>query len=88
MTCKYMCCKLTSIKIPNNVKSIGRRAFWGRRPNSITCEANTPPSCYDSKIFGVDNSIPVYVPANSVDAYKKAEVWGDFTNIRAIPTRK
>ena len=29
--------------------------------------------------------VRVYVPANSVEAYKKADEWKDFTNIQAIP---
>ena len=29
--------------------------------------------------------IPLYVPAGSVDAYKAADEWKNFTNIKAIP---
>ena len=77
-------CKNTVI--PNSVTSIGRVAFFNCSDlTSITCEANTPPSCDDKHCFyDVDNTIPVYVPAKSVDAYKKAYVWNNFTNIQAI----
>ncbi len=80
------CKGLTSITIPNSVTSIGRVAFFNCSDlTSITCEANTPPSCDDKHCFyDVDNTIPVYVPAKSVDAYKKAYVWNNFTNIQAI----
>ena len=83
----YGCKGLTSITIPNSVTSIGRVAFFNCSDlTSITCEANTPPSCDDKHCFyDVDNTIPVYVPAKSVDAYKKAYVWNNFTNIQAIP---
>lgn len=78
------CSGLTSITIPNSVTSIGKNAFRNcGRIRSITCEANTPPSCISS-IDSYDKYIPVYVPANSVDAYKEADVWKDFTNIQAI----
>ena len=87
-SCAFMGCRLTSVTIPKSVESIGKYAFRCSRLTSITCEASTPPSCYDSKIFGVDNSIPVYVPANSIDTYKEADVWKDFTNIQAIPAHK
>ena len=82
----YGCKGLTSITIPNSVTNIGRVAFFNCSDlTSITCEANTPPSCDDKHCFyDVDNTIPVYVPAKSVDAYKKAYVWNNFTNIQAI----
>ncbi len=82
------CSGLTSLTIPNSVTSIGDRAFSGCTGlTSITCEANIPPSCssYYSDHFA-NKSIPVYVPANSIDEYKNANVWKDFTNIQAIPS--
>ena len=81
------CTSLTSVTIPESVTSIGEEAFYGCSGlTSITCEASTPPNCsYIRIFFNVNKSIPVYVPANSVDAYKKANVWKDFTNIQTIP---
>ena len=53
---------------------------------SIVCEASTPPNCEDNDVFyKVDKSIPLYVPTNSIPAYKAAKVWNSFTNIQAIP---
>lgn len=51
---------------------------------SITCEASTPNAYYDA-FARVDSSIPVFVPENSVSAYKGAEGWKYFANIQAIP---
>ena len=83
----YKCSYLTSITIPNSVTSIGYQAFNNCKAlTSITCEASTPPNCEESYCFTtINKSIPVYVPANSIDAYKKAGEWKDFTNIQAIP---
>lgn len=80
------CTSLTSITIPNSVTSIGMNAFYNcNKVASITCKVTTPPDCGTSTFYNISTSIPVYVPAESVDAYKKAEVWKKFTNIQAIP---
>ena len=52
----------------------------------MTVEATNPPYYYSSTYNMVPNySIPLYVPAGSVDAYKAAKEWKKFTNIQAIP---
>ena len=79
------CSGLTSITIPNSVTSIGWTAFYGCSGlTSITCEASTPPNCYFDCFNNVKKNIPIYVPANSIEAYKAANGWKDFTNIQAI----
>ena len=81
------CTSLTSITIPSSVTCIARYAFEGCSSlTSITCEASSPPLCYDYAFCGVNTSITVYVPANSVGAYKVARGWKNFTNIQAIYT--
>lgn len=81
------CSGLTSITIPNSVTTIENDAFYGCSGlTSITCEAITPPDCGSSCFNYINKSIPVYVPANSIDAYGKANLWKDFANIQAIPT--
>ena len=77
------CSSLTSITIPNGVTSIGYEVFYDCGSlTSITSKAVIPPSIKNSDTFyGVNKSIPVYVPAGSVDAYKAAEGWSEFSNI-------
>jgi len=62
--------------------SIGKSAFRSCSAlTSITSKNTTPPTIGGSYTFDdVDKSIPVYVPKSSVDAYKSAEYWKDFTN--------
>ena len=82
----YNCTGLTSVTIPNSVTSIGEYAFAACTGlTSITCEAITPPTTLGSGVFSsVDKSIPLYVPAESVEAYQAADQWKDFTNILPI----
>ena len=73
------CSGLTSVTIGNSVTSIGEKAFyWCTGLKSITCEAVEPPTCGGSVFYGVKKSIPLYVPAGSVEKYKAADQWKDF----------
>ena len=77
------CSSLTSVEIPNSVTSIETYAFKGCTSlTSITFKGSTPPEFWENVFEGVNKSISIYVPAYSIDAYKK--VLG-FSNIQAIP---
>ncbi|MBR4846464.1 MAG: leucine-rich repeat domain-containing protein [Bacteroidaceae bacterium] len=81
----YDCSSLTDITIPKGVTSISSSAFEGCSSlTSVTCEAKIPPTTVGNTFNEVSKSIPVYVPANSVEAYKSAEHWSEFTNIQPI----
>jgi hypothetical protein len=81
----YSCSGLTSVVIGNSVTSIGDSAFYGcTNVISITCEAIYPPGISMKVFNGISKSIPVCVPAESVEAYKSANYWNEFTNIQAI----
>ena len=77
------CSGLTSITIPEGVTAIEYATFMGCSGlTSIISLNTTPPSCDGSSVFyNVDKSIPFYVPKESVDSYKSAQCWSEFTNI-------
>ena len=83
------CSHVTSITIPAGVTNCGSGCFTGCSGlTSIISNAVTPPNVNDLSYMpsfqNVDKSIPVYVPEESVDAYKAAEGWKQFTNIQKI----
>ena len=79
------CSKLASVTIPNSVTSIGQSAFeYCSALTSVTIQATTPPSL-GSYAFEETNNCPIYVPAESVDAYKTATNWSSLADrIQAI----
>lgn len=80
------CWRLTNITIPNSVKYIEGYAFNGCNSlTSVYCKATTPPRISPShitgSIFGFSNFYgKIYVPRNSVKAYKTAEGWKEYAN--------
>ena len=67
------CDNLKSVVIGNGLTTIGECAFEScYNLKSVTCYAVNPPSCgSQSFVYGTK----IYVPANSVNAYKAAEGW-------------
>jgi len=80
------CSALQSVSIPSTVSSIENSAFWYCTAlTSITNYATTPQTIDFSVFDLVDKSAcTLYVPAESIDAYRAAEYWSAFEHIVAI----
>ena len=74
------CDSLTSVTIPDSVTTIGDGAFYGCGSlTSVYCEATTPPTLGGSSVFDTNASgRKLYVPAESVEAYKAATNWSEY----------
>ena len=68
---------LESATIGSGISSIGEEAFVNCF--TIYCKAVTPPTLA-SNVFGYGDSREIYVPRNSVEAYKAADGWKNYAN--------
>ena len=75
------CDSLTSVTIPNSVKTIRDYAFYNcSKLTSVYCKATTPPAL-GSYVFNVNGrGRKIYVPAESVEAYKSATNWSEYAS--------
>ena len=85
------CSSLSEVTIPESVQEIGNSAFrLCSNLKSIYCRPLTPPEAFDwsdSDDFewrtfeDIAIDAVIYVPAESIDAYKSALGWSDYSNI-------
>lgn len=85
----YGCSSLENITIPSTVTSILDAAFMSCiNLESVTVLATVPPTL-GSDAFSGASSLVIYVPAESVDTYKEASGWSDYSGeIEAIPAEE
>ena len=75
------CSNLTSITIPNSVTKIGEGAFsYCSRLTSVYCKATTPPVGNWDMFEGNTSDRKIYVPMESVEAYKSASYWKNYAD--------
>ena len=83
----YACTSLTSVTIPDSVTTIGDSVFHDCHSlTSVYCKAITPPATilcnYGTwyAFYGNSSERKIYVPMESVEAYKSAEYWSDYAD--------
>ena len=69
---------LNTIHIPSGVESIANSFNGNAMLAEVYCKATTPPALADS-FDSIPENATLYVPVESVDAYKSADGWNKFT---------
>lgn len=82
------CTSIGNITVPERVTRIGTNGFSNCTSLSIlTCKATTPPTVSSNTFDWVPSDCAIYVPAESVEAYKAAGYWSTrAAYIQAIPS--
>lgn len=81
------CSSLTSVTIGNSVTSIWHRAFKAcSNLTSIYCKPLTPPNLvyyetFEKPFHDISSSAKIYVPDQSVAAYKNDSKWNEYTSM-------
>ena len=83
----YNCHSLTSVTIGNSVAAIGDLAFWSAdNLTEINIFSTTPPALSENSFYEeIYTTATVWVPRGTIDIYRSAEYWTQFSNIREVP---
>ena len=76
-----------NIDLPSTITSMNNNAFYSASGvKSLIIRAVTPPNIVGGSLSGNMPNCPIYVPAESVDAYKTDSQWSSLASkIQAIP---
>ena len=84
----YNCTALADVTLGSGLTSLDSSPFKGCTAiTKVTCTATTPPTmensgCFDTSTY---SSATLYVPGNSLNAYKSADWWRMFSTINTLP---
>ncbi len=81
------CSSLKSVSLPESISFIGKQAFHNCQSlETISIHAPSPPSLGSDAFYKTYSLEAIYVPSNSVNAYKAASGWNEYDGyIKAIP---
>lgn len=75
------CSSLEEVTIPASVTNIQGWAFDNCfKLQRVYCKPTTPPTLYQGMFDEAHASLKIYVPANSLDSYKKKQYWSAYAS--------
>lgn len=78
-------CKLNNLILPSSISTIGNNAFMSTGIRTVIVKAIEPPVCTSTSFPDAKKIVPLYVPYESIDLYRNANVWKEFYSINALP---
>ena len=83
--CFSYCQKLRDVELGRGIKRIESYAFNDNEAlQTMTIHCEEPPIMLPNSLYGIPDSAVLYVPAQSLEKYRRHEVWGKFKRIEAI----
>ena len=82
----YNCSRLPTVTLPENLSTMGSSIFENCSSlTTVYCLALTPPAMPDGHAFkGLTSQATLFVKADVIDTYKKANFWAEFLNISSF----
>lgn len=79
------CTSLAELILPASMESVAGTAFWSCNAlKKFTCKAVTPPTTIDNAFEDFAETCTLYVPEESIPAYKAATGWKHFMSIQKM----
>lgn len=82
------CTILSSVSLPSSLEYMGRNVFKGCQSLASIKVFATKPPLVNETLGDINKSIPVYVPEESIEAYKAADGWCEFTNFLPLKDKE
>lgn len=75
------CTKIKHIELKENVREIRSNVIYNcKNLESIVCRAVTPPRLWSGAFERANDTFKIYVPSQSVEAYKSAAEWSNYAD--------
>lgn len=80
-TAFYQCASLKKVVLPQTLTSIGMQAFRDCKAlETVICHNTTPPTLHSQGFMSTNSTFIIYVPNESVTAYREASVWSQYSD--------